>query len=95
MIEIKTTDFFVPSGEMGDELKSELAAVQHEIWAHWMQYLFSICIEEDDGCYIIPSIFADRWKRQIATHYDHMSPKEQASDLEQVDRFMPILLEIA
>ncbi len=40
---------------MGDEaIREACAAVQHEIWSHWMKYLFAQC-ESVEGGWLIPS----------------------------------------
>lgn len=72
-------------------LREELAAVQHEIWAHWMQYLFSVCRENEDGSYTIPGDKVRRWKRQMKTDYDELLASERESDLEQADKVINIL----
>ena len=60
-----------------------LAELQHEIWAHWMDYLFSICTDNPDGSVTIPFELVTRWKRQIVTDYSDLSEKEKNSDREQ------------
>ena len=59
----------------------KLADVQHKIWSYWMEYLFSICEERDDGCVVIPKDKVNRWKRQIKTSYDDLSESEKDSDI--------------
>lgn len=61
----------------------KFAALQHEIWSHWMKYLFEVSIEHEDGSITIPAGKVARWKRQIDTDYDELSPEEQESDIEQ------------
>lgn len=69
-------------------LREELAAVQHDIWAHWMRWLFSVSAANDDGSVTIPADKVERWTRQMNTDYDDLSEKEQASDLEQADKVL-------
>lgn len=52
-----------------------LAEAQHEIWAHWMRYMFS----QMDGNTISQEDM-ERWKRQANTKYADLSDDEKASD---------------
>lgn len=58
------------------------AGVQHEIWSHWMKYLFSICKTSPSGSISIPITYVERWKEQITTPYHVLSEKEKESDRE-------------
>jgi len=69
----------------------ELADVQHEIWSHWMKYLFEVSIQNDDGTVTIPADKVENWKRQMVTRYADLSSKEQESDLEQAEKVMALL----
>ena len=64
----------------------ELATVQHEIWAHWMTYLFEVSETNEDGSVTIPADKVARWKRQINMKYSDLSAKEKKSDLDQADK---------
>ena len=57
---------------------------QHEIWARWMDYQFSLCQEQTDGSLIIPADEVARWKRRLATPYDGLTEAERESDREVV-----------
>lgn len=77
----------------------ELAAIQHQIWADWMTYLFSRCDHDlpivlsalEPGSCIIPASLVKRWKRQIETHYNDLSEDEKEGDRRQVRRFEQLL----
>jgi hypothetical protein len=66
-----------------DSMLEKIAALQHEIWSHWMKYLFEVSIHNDDGSVTIPSDKVERWVRQINTNYEDLPVEEQAGDLEQ------------
>ena len=66
--------------------REKIASVQHEIWCHWMKYLFDCCDFNPNGIVSIPTEFVYRWKRQIKTRYQDLSDKEKRSDLEQADK---------
>lgn len=72
------------------ELKEKLAAIEHERWADWQKWCHKILranIKHD----IEPTLA--RWEKQIATPYSKLTRGEQLSDLEQVDRYWPLLLQ--
>lgn len=68
-----------------------LASVQHDIWVHWMKYLFSVCVENQDGSYTIPVDKVQRWIRQVGTQYSELSEDEKQSDRQQADKILSIL----
>lgn len=81
---------------MDGELKEQLAAIEHERWAHWQQYMHSLGkVKNVDGVLslVIPTQpFIHRWERQINTPYSQLSEAEQKSDIEQVDRYWPLIV---
>lgn len=92
----KAKPVFVPrlsehsSTRLRREIKSNRAGLefhaerQHEIWAHWMTYQFSLCQEQRDGSLIIPADEVARWKRRLATPYQGLTEEERESDREVV-----------
>lgn len=72
--------------------REQIAALQHEIWAHWMRYLFTCCEGNEDGSMTIPVDKVARWRRQIDTPYSELTDRERESDLEQADKIVKILL---
>jgi hypothetical protein len=66
--------------------RERLAAIQHEIWTHWMKYQFSVCIKNEDGSLTIPADKVERWERQMATPYSELSEQEKMSDRDQADK---------
>jgi len=84
---------------MTEELREELAALCHNQWVGWMEYLFSKCIElpvhidDNTGTIIIPRDYVERWKRQINTPYEELSASEKESDRKEADRFISLLYE--
>lgn len=73
-------------------LYEELAEIEHQRWADWQAYLFSRSEWTKDG-YIIPRELCMHWQRQIDTPYSLLSEKEKDSDREQVDRYVPLIIE--
>lgn len=69
----------------------KLAEIQHEIWSHWMKYLFDVSTTNEDGSVTIPSDKVQRWKRQISTQYSDLSPTEQKSDIEQAQKILSVI----
>lgn len=79
------------SEEILDGLLDELAAIEHERWAHWQRYVHSKAERQPDGSLLIPADLVARWEKQIGTPFDQLSNKEKDSDREQVQRYLPLL----
>lgn len=69
----------------------ELAALEHERWAHWQSYVHSVGERRLDGSLVIAPELVARWERQIATPYVDLTETERESDREQVRRYLPTL----
>ena len=74
------------------EFREQLAAIEHERWAHWQRYLHSKCEQREDGSLVIPAGYVANLERQIATPYADLSEREKDSDRDQVNRYLPWLL---
>jgi hypothetical protein len=72
-------------------LMEKLADIEHQRWADWQKYVFSVCIEDDNCVLFIPNWARDKWNSQIMTPYKDLSEKEKESDREQVRRYLPII----
>jgi len=59
---------------------SLIADVQHEIWSHWMRYVFDLFDENDDGSVTISAEKVLQWKRQTETRYKDLSWNEKQGD---------------
>jgi len=60
-----------------------LAACEHESWSKWAKYELDTIREEQSrrhGVTFENLDCVERWRRQIATKYDGLSPSEQESD---------------
>ena len=57
-----------------------LASWVHDVWSHWMGYVFSKSIPNEDGSYTIPADLVQRWQRQIDTFYEDLPEEEKHSD---------------
>jgi hypothetical protein len=71
---------------MNDKIREAIADEQHEIWAHWMRYLFSVSVENADGSVTIPADKVLRWRRQVKTAYADLTEREKGSDRNQADK---------
>jgi hypothetical protein len=69
----------------------KIADLQHEIWSHWMRYLFEVSLQNEDGTVTIPADKVKRWKRQMKVKYLDLSNDEQKSDLEQARKVMNLV----
>jgi hypothetical protein len=73
------------------ELLEELAAIEHQRWAHWQRYVHDNGERQADGSIVLPAALVERWERQINTSYDKLSEIEKDSDREQVRKYLPLL----
>ena len=77
-----------------DRAIDRLAAVEHERWSHWQQYLHDQGERRGDGALVISAELVSRWEKQIRTPYAELSPEEQESDREQVRLYLPTVIEV-
>lgn len=76
------------------KLKEKLAAIEHERWADWQKWMHKRMKPHDDpmrGEMCMDEEDYERWERQIKTPYAELSDEEKASDMEQVDRYWPLI----
>lgn len=76
---------------MAEELREQLAAIEHERWSDWQRYVHRSCWREPDGSLTIPAHLVERWERQIITPYAELSEAEKQKDRDQVDRYWPLI----
>lgn len=77
------------------EFRESLAALMHEIWAHWTKYMLGTGIATASGAMILPPDNVERWYRQIDTPYADLTEKEKGSDRNQADKVLALLHEWA
>lgn len=75
------------------QLMERLAAIEHDRWAHWQQYMHSRCTVGPDGSLTIPAELVERWSVQMSTPYEELPEEQRESDREQVRRYLPVLEE--
>ncbi|NKJ71805.1 hypothetical protein GFL38_05795 [Rhizobium leguminosarum bv. viciae] len=74
-----------------EELIENLAAIEHERWAHWQSYVHSSAERQSDGSLVIPRKLVEHWERQIETSYHKLSDEEKKTDREQVMKYLPYI----
>ena len=77
--------------ERNEQLRERLAAIEHQRWASWQRWMHDQCRPLRDGSLVIPGGLVQRWERQIVTPWEQLSEAERRSDVEQVDRYWPII----
>jgi hypothetical protein len=70
-------------------LLEDLAAIEHERWAHWQSFMHAQGVRNPDGSLTLPAELVARWDRLIATPYAELTDKERESDRDQVRRYLP------
>lgn len=74
--------------------REALAAEIHEIWAHWMKYLFSVGhVNPLDNSVRLPTNSVFHWRKQMETPYAQLSEREKESDRHQADKIIAVLKE--
>lgn len=81
------------------EMEERLAALAHEQWSGWMDYLFAKCWETgtDDhrrpmpGDVVIPAEHARRWKRQKQAPYADLPEGEKESDRVEARKVLAVV----
>lgn len=79
---------------MSEQVLEKLAAVQHEIWCHWMDHLFRngvFDVNTPEYRFILPKKVINRWQRQMGTAYADLSENEKESDREQARKVMEVI----
>ena len=79
-----------PEQVKAEELREALAALCHEQWSGWMEYLFNNC-EDIQGMTTLPAWADERWRRQMMTPYAKLSEAEKESDRHEADRILGIM----
>jgi hypothetical protein len=76
-----------------EDALDDLAAIEHERWAHWQRYLHDQAERRNDGALILPADLVTRWEAQIARTFAQLSESEKDSDREQVRRYLPRIVQ--
>lgn len=71
------------------ELLEDLAAIEHERWAHWQRFMHEQGRRQPDGSLVLPADLVAKWDRLIDTPYAQLTEKERESDRDQVRRYLP------
>jgi hypothetical protein len=74
-----------------ESLVEELAAQEHQRWAHWQKYVHDKGQRQPDGSIVLPADLVAHWERQINTQYADLTAEEKESDREQVKKYRPLL----
>lgn len=73
-------------------LREAVAAVMHDVWAHWMKYLFSRCKRlHGEDLRVIPNHQRLAWKRQMNTPYNKLTEDEKDSDRDQAEKVLAVV----
>lgn len=73
---------------MAENKLEKLAEIQHEIWSHWMNWMFENGgFHGEDGRWIMKSSKVKRWQKQAATPYSKLSESEKQSDRDVVIKY--------
>lgn len=76
-----------------EQVVERLAAIEHERWSSWQRFVHDHCQRRQDGSLVIPAELAARWEAQIETPYAKLSEQEKDSDREQVNRYLPTVID--
>lgn len=79
-----------PSSVDWQALKEKLSAIEHERWSDWQKWCHKVIRENVRRTDELEAVLA-RWDRQIDVPYELLTDSEKASDMEQVDRYWPLV----
>lgn len=74
-----------------NEAREALADVSHDIWSHWMRWMFTVGTFNEDGTWTMPAAKVERWQRQMNMAYAELTEGEKDSDREQADKILGAL----
>jgi len=74
-----------------ENLREQIATIQHDQWSGWMRYMWLKCDLLVDGSRVIPRDCVERWTRQMQTPYGELTASEQKSDRVEVDKILQLL----
>ena len=80
-----------------DALRERLAALAHEQWSGWMNYMFqqtAPMLQAGRRCEVVPPDLVERWKRQRDTPYAELPENEKESDRIEADKVLKIIQEM-
>jgi len=72
-------------------MREELAALMHEIWGNWMNYVLQHTMQRAVSNFIIPDALVERWSRQMGIPYSELSEEEKESDRREADKVLALL----
>lgn len=77
------------------KLREKLAALEHEQWAHWTDYLFKRLSLSPNSLKVDEKTKKDfeRWVKQIITPYENLTEKEKDADREWADKVIKTITE--
>lgn len=73
----------------------EIANELHELWGKWMRHLFKQGTLLENGSFLIPPSWVERWDRQMRTSYWDLPPGEKRGDTKLAEEFIERLNELA
>ena len=73
-----------------NELREKLADIEHQRWSDWQKWCHQVIRENVPRTDELEAVLA-RWDRQIDVPYELLTDSEKASDMEQVDRYWPLI----
>ena len=83
--------------EIIEKLTEKCAEIEHTRWAKWQNYMHSHVYDSSQSINphlkVIPTELYNRWERQIATPYSELSEKEKESDKDQVQMYLPEVIQ--
>lgn len=74
-----------------DELREQLAALEHARWSSWMEWMFSQGTLNADGSWTMSALYYANLQRQVNTPYAFLSDLEKDSDRSEADKTLAII----
>lgn len=80
-----------PGAEALGVLKEVFAAIAHQEWSDWVNYMFSCGKMNEDEDFVIPKKQYEDWLRKRMLRYRDLTESEQRSDVISADKYVEAL----
>ena len=71
-------------------LRERMAARVHGVWAKWLNYMFNKGVFKEDGSWVLPREYVDRWTTQMNKKYEELNDIEKEGNRRIADQYIAV-----